>query len=348
MKTARDFSTFNSRWAAPRGKRCTFFSLDLNSKVLQKMRIVCSTRNKLAMLFASLTLHLLTTGLLHSSMAQLEHQGTKAVGGPAIKVLSYNIRYGSANDGDNHWIKRSPEVVNLIREWDPDLLGIQESLAFQTDFLREKLPAYEVIGVGRDDGKQQGEMVAVFFRRQRFQIIDSGNFWLSENPQVVASRSWDSSMTRMATWIRLKDLSDVKQREIVFLNTHFDHIGETSRIESSKLLRQKLLEISVQRNLIIVGDFNADEGSKPYQVLLDRSDHNLSLIDTYRQVYPSRKAGEGTFSNFQGSQIDGARIDWILASSNWKVESASIDRTESEGRTPSDHFPVKASLLWPD
>lgn len=311
------------------------------------MNILNFVQKKSLSLLACLMVSWMCTATINRVAAQSIAQRVQPSDSTRVKVMSYNIRYGTANDGANHWEHRREAVATLIRQFDPDLLGVQESLAFQTDFLCEQLPYLESIAVGRDDGKLKGEMTAIFFRRNRFQVVDSGHFWLSETPEIVASKSWDSSLTRMATWVRLKDLNDEKQREIFFLNTHFDHVGVTARRESAKLIRQNLQTLSKVWNIIITGDFNADEASQPYQALLDDSHSSQNLIDTYRKIYPNRKPDEGTFGNFKNNQIDGPRIDWIVVSSNWQVDSASIHRTEYLGRIPSDHFPVTAVLSWP-
>ncbi|MFZ4629211.1 MAG: endonuclease/exonuclease/phosphatase family protein, partial [Blastocatellia bacterium] len=129
--------------------------------------------------------------------------GQSAQSSRTVRVMSYNIRYGTANDGENHWDKRRTFLVDTIRQFDPDLLGTQETLGFQRDYLAEALPGYETLGVGRDDGAEKGEMTALYFKRERFEKLDGGHFWLSETPEIPASKSWDAALTRMATWVRL-------------------------------------------------------------------------------------------------------------------------------------------------
>src|SRR5205085_9690551 len=114
-------------------------------------------------------------------------------GVPELRVMSYNIRYGTAADGDNHWDKRKEFLVETIKAFGPDLLGTQETLGFQRDYLAEKLSGYDVLGVGRDDGKEKGEMAALYFKRSRFEKLDGGHFWLSETPDQPRSKSWDTA-----------------------------------------------------------------------------------------------------------------------------------------------------------
>jgi endonuclease/exonuclease/phosphatase family metal-dependent hydrolase len=263
----------------------------------------------------------------------------------AVRVMSYNIRYGTANDGENHWDKRKEFLVATVKAFNPDLLGTQETLGFQRDYLAEQLTGYEVLGVGRDDGQEKGEMTALYFKRDRFEKLDGGHFWLSETPDVPGSKNWDAALTRMVTWVKLRDRRQPKAKPLLFFNTHFDHRGEQARLESARLLRRRVEEARQTCRVIVTGDFNAGEASAPYQAFFAaEKDQRAPLADTYRVLHPKREANEGTFSGFKVTATTGPRIDWIGVSSEWKVVSAAIDRTEREGRTPSDHFAVTAIL----
>jgi len=262
-----------------------------------------------------------------------------------VRVMSFNIRYGTAKDGDNHWDKRKDFLIETIKAFDPDLLGTQETLGFQRDYLAEKLAGYEALGVGRDDGRENGEMTALYFKRSRFEKLDGGHFWLSETPDQPGSKSWDTSLTRMATWVKLRDRRQPKAKPLAFFNTHFDHRGVQARIESARLLRRRAIEMSKTCRVIVTGDFNMGEGSEAYRALFDPVTGQPSpLRDTYRLANPTRAPNEGTFTGFKPDATDGQRIDWIGVSREWKVIKAAIDRTARDGRTPSDHFPVTAVL----
>jgi len=188
-------------------------------------------------------------------------------------------------------------------------------------------------------------MMALFDKEERFKKLDGGHFWLSENPDQVGSKSWDSSLPRMVTWVKLQDKKQEDAKPILFLNTHFDHRGTTARVESSRLIRRKAQELGEGCSVILAGDFNAGEGSPPYEALFGKSEGAESpIVDTYRAVHPERNSDEGTFSGFKEENTGGARIDWIGASRDWKIHQADIDRTAKEGRTPSDHFPITAEL----
>jgi endonuclease/exonuclease/phosphatase family metal-dependent hydrolase len=264
---------------------------------------------------------------------------------PDLQVMTFNIRYGTASDGENRWENRRDWLVETIQKFDPDLLGTQETLGFQRDYLAGKLADYGALGVGRDDGQEQGEMMALYYRKQRFTKLESGPFWHSETPEVAGSKSWDSSLPRMVTWIKLQDTKAAAAPPILFFNTHFDHRGPMARLQSARLLRERIGRIAGGCSIVVTGDFNAGEGSEPYQALFAAVDGKDSpILDCFRKVHPERGADEGTANAFRAASTRGARIDWIGCSRDWTVLSAEINRTSKDGRTPSDHFPVQAVL----
>src|SRR4029078_8379233 len=140
----------------------------------------------------------------------------------ALRVMSFNIRYAAADDGKNSWPLRQELLVDTIKAFDPDLLGTQETLPVQAEYLKEKLPGYTLIGVGSDNGKQRGEQSSLLFKKERFELADSGHFWLSETPDLPGSKSWDSALPRMVTWARLRDRS-AGRRALTYLNPHVEH-----------------------------------------------------------------------------------------------------------------------------
>lgn len=260
-----------------------------------------------------------------------------------VRVMSFNIRYGTANDGINRWDLRKEFLVQTILDFGPDLLGTQETLASQRDYLAGTLPGYAVVAAGRDDGKEAGEMAALFYRKDRFEPLDQGHFWLSETPDKVGSKGWDAALPRIATWVKLKDLTSPESKPILFLNAHLDHKGTQARLESCRLIRHQLEQLGKNHRWIVTGDFNADPNDKPYQALFESSS-DRKLLDTYRLIHVTPEPQEGTFSSFKADQTSGPRIDWIGCSEDFQVRLARIDRTSRDGRTPSDHFPVIAVL----
>lgn len=264
------------------------------------------------------------------------------------RVMSFNIRYGTADDGINAWDKRKEFLVATVKAFGPDLLGTQETLGFQRDYLAQQLPKYAVVGVGRDDGKEKGEMMALYYKRERFEKLDEGHFWLSESPEKPGSKNWDSSLPRMVTWVKLQDRMAAGQPPIVFFNTHFDHRGPQARLNSARLVRKQISELAKDCAVIVMGDFNSSEGSGPYGALFGAAaGQDSPVVDCYRVAHPDRTDKEGTGSGFKAENTSGARIDWIACSREWKVLQAEIDRTQREGRTPSDHFPVTVILRRP-
>ncbi len=261
-----------------------------------------------------------------------------------IKVMCFNIRHGKGRDGDNRWQQRSYLVAETIRMFDPDLLGCQEVLDFQFEFLARLLPSHGIHGVGRIDGKTKGEYEPILYRRERFELLDSGHFWLSERPEAPGSKSWNTSHTRMVSWVLLKDRKH-EGTKIAFLNTHFDHISEQARLESARLIRKRAEAFMAKGiPIIISGDFNATEDQQPYASLVSGYRSNgAPLIDAFRMANPTRLPGESTSSRWVGKR-KGSRIDWILHSQEFTTLQSVINHTMDNGRYPSDHYPVQAIL----
>jgi len=257
--------------------------------------------------------------------------------------MSFNIRYGSASDGENSWPRRQQLVMDAIKTFDPDLLGCQEVLQFQADFLQSQLPEYGFHGVGRNDGKQAGEYVPIFYRTSRFEPLDQGHFWLSETPDEPGSKSWDSSLPRMVSWVALRDRNG-SQTPLIYANTHFDHRGQQARVESARLIRQKMNAIEENYPVVISGDFNTTEVGLPYQVLVAGKDlGGQKLIDSFRVTFPEPTEQEATLTGWTGRR-KGRRIDWILHTPQFITLNAAINHLNEDGRYPSDHYPVQAIL----
>jgi endonuclease/exonuclease/phosphatase family metal-dependent hydrolase len=269
--------------------------------------------------------------------------------GQDLRVMSFNIRNSNAKDGDNAWPNRRELLMKTIEAFDPDLLGLQEVLPLQASDVQQRFGStYQFIGVGRDDGNNRGEMAAVLIRLQRFEKIREGHFWLSTTPEVVGSKGWDADLPRIVTWVELRDRKNDNQR-LFFFNTHFDHKGVKARLESAALVRKKVAQIAGDAPVIITGDFNAPDGSPPHARLLGHSGGDeipLHLTDSYRVIHPTPSADDFTPHPFTGKNDKPIRIDWILHTPHFRTRTAEIDRTNDDGRYPSDHFPVTAKLSW--
>jgi endonuclease/exonuclease/phosphatase family metal-dependent hydrolase len=254
-----------------------------------------------------------------------------------LRVMSFNIRLGVANDGENRWDLRKELVVKTIREYNPDLLGLQEVFPMQEEYLRENLPEFAYYGRSRLVDPKQGEACSVMFKKDRFAVTEKTTFWLSETQSVPGSKSWDSSLPRIANMVKLSDQYP-GGKTLTFINTHFDHRGKIAREAAAKIIKTRVNDFKKGTRVVIAGDFNSGEGSKAYRSLVGGN-----LIDTFRIAHPIRTEKESTFTAWNGRLI-GNRIDWVLCSSNFQVLSSKINRTHENGRYPSDHYPVTATL----
>ncbi len=264
----------------------------------------------------------------------------------AVAVMSFNIRYGTAADGENQWKNRKQLVFDVIGEHSPDVIGLQEALRGQLDDLRKALPEYSEIGEGRD-GDQEGEYSAILYRTDRFEVDrdDSGTFWLSETPEQP-SRHWGNACIRVCTWARLIDKKS--GHAFYMYNTHLDHQSQSSREKGIRLIVARIQERKHQDPFVLTGDFNAGEKNPVVTYLegtgtgKDRSP--ICFRDSFRVVHPDEKV-VGTFNGF-GGRTSGEKIDYVFVPQDTRVLNAAIIRTEKEGRYPSDHFPVVARLRF--
>lgn len=259
-----------------------------------------------------------------------------------LSVMAFNIRYGTANDGENRWPLRRAQLLELLRTENADLIGVQEALHDQIVEITDALPIYAVIGVGRDDGQTRGEYAAILYRRDRFHVAESGTFWFSDTSSVVASRSWGNTITRICTWARLVD----RQGQTFWIyNVHLDHQSQPSRERSTQLLAERIRARSTPTEPVIVtGDFNVGEANPALLPLLTTSGAGVPLLlDTFRVRHPDATE-VGTFTGFDPARTTGDKIDYVLASPGFEVLDAAILRTIVDGRLPSDHFPVTARL----
>jgi endonuclease/exonuclease/phosphatase family metal-dependent hydrolase len=261
--------------------------------------------------------------------------------GQDYRVMSFNVRVGSANDGRNGWDYRKTLVAKTIANFNPDFFGVQESLSYQSSYLLNNLSGYQKVGTGRSaDGS--GEQTAIFYKTSKFTKVRSGQYWLSTRPNTPGTLGWDAQFPRTVTWIQLRDKAN-PDLSFVYFNTHWDHVGDQARFNSATLMRQKVKEIAPGLPAILSGDFNADEGSSPYRRL--RGQDNFDTIrdfqDSFATIHPDTHRTVGTAHGFTGKTGD-RRIDWILPDWDWDVLNASIVRTSYDGRYPSDHFPITA------
>ena len=257
----------------------------------------------------------------------------------AITVMSFNVRYAKALDGDNSWEHRKEIFADAIRHCNPDILGVQECLDVQAQFITREFPEYRWVGMERE-ANGTGEMAAIFYRKDLLSPIETGNFWLSDTPDMPGSKSWGSQCTRMATWVRFHHVPSGRFFHV--FNTHFDHASEEARQQAAKLLLERLPKADAP--VIITGDFNAiAEESPAWKTLAD-----AGLTDAW--VSAAEKVGpEATFGNFL-PPVEGkkGRIDWIFFRGGFKATRCETVTFNKDGRYPSDHYPVLAKLLLPE
>lgn len=283
-----------------------------------------------------------------------------------LNVASYNVRNKNSGDAEkgNGWDSRCPVIVSLIEFHDFDIFGTQEVLNVQLNDLQTALPDYASIGIGRDDGKEAGEYSAIFYKKDKFELLDKGDFWLSTET-TFPNKGWDAALPRICSWGKFREKGT--GFKFIFLNLHMDHVGVVARRESAKLVLEKVKEMKGKLPVILTGDFNVDQNDEIYEILA----HSGILQDSY-DIAQKRYATNGTFNNFRGDAFTDSRIDHIFVTPELKVKrygvltdsyrsvltekqakerSANFPKEVSysryETRVPSDHFPVMVVIEKP-
>ena len=254
-------------------------------------------------------------------------------------VGTFNLRYDNSGDTGNRWTERAPVVTSLVRFHGFDVLGTQEGLKNQLDDMSNALPEYARYGIGRDDGKDAGEHSAIFYRKDRFKLLDHGDFWLSETPDKPAL-GWDATCCkRICSWVKLRDRK--AHRALWVFNVHYDHQGVVAREESSKLMLRQIKAIAHNGRVIFTGDLNGGHGTGWYQRIATSG----WLQDTYgRAEHPY--TNNPSFHAF-GHQLAGSEIiDHIFTTPNFSVKRWGILSDSYRGKYPSDHFPVLAEVVY--
>ncbi len=254
-----------------------------------------------------------------------------------MTIGTYNVRYDNPNDTGNLWRDRAPVVAALIRFHDFDIFGTQEALKNQLDDISNSLPQYNRYGVGRDDGREKGEHSAIFYKKDEFTVLKKGDFWLSQTPDTP-SLGWDATCCkRICSWVYLQHKRTGKK--FYFFNAHYDHQGVKARVESSKLILQKMKEKAKNEPVIFTGDLNGSHTSEWYQEIA-KSDF---LKDTYKEVkYPY--ANNASFNAFGASKGRTEIIDHIFISDHFATGRWGVLTDTYQGKFPSDHFPVLADI----
>ena len=260
-----------------------------------------------------------------------------------LRVMSFNLRYDTPRDSGNAWPNRKDWVASLIRFHGADVVGVQEALEHMLTDLDTRMPGFARVGVGRTDGKTKGEYSAILYDTNRLALLDSGTFWLSPTPEVVGSKGWDTAIERVATWARFRDKAT--GCSYLHLNTHFDHIGEQARQESARLIRRRLGTLANGLPIVMTGDLNSTPSSVAYRTLTrDTIPGAIApLIDGFHSSRAGHYGPTSTWTNFRAIE-PGRRIDYVLVSAPVTVLTHGALPDSWNGRFPSDHLPVLASI----
>lgn len=258
-----------------------------------------------------------------------------------LNVMTFNIRLDVPSDSLNSWQYRKDNAAEMVRMNDVDILGMQEVLLNQMNDLKERLPQYTAIGVGREDGADKGEFSPIFYKKDRFSAIESGTFWVSETPEVAGSKGWDASYIRVATWAILKEKATGK--EIFAINTHLDNDGLIARKEGGNLLLKKAEELGKGLPIVLTGDFNDTPQSEAIKNITDASKTN-HLLDS-KTIALKTLGTDWTFHNF-GRLAESERplIDYIFVSKQIKVQDYVVLPDTLNGTFVSDHKPVLSKI----
>lgn len=257
----------------------------------------------------------------------------KAEDKEVLKIATFNLRMDTPSDGENAWLHRKDMVNDLIRFYGFDLFGTQEGFTYQlNDILR--LSDYRFIGVGRDDGKDAGEHCAIFYRSDRFKVLDQGDFWLSEHPEKPG-RGWDGTCcNRICTWGKFEDLKNHKQ--FYFFNVHYEYEGDVARRESSNLMISRITSIAGNQPVFLTGDFNAFPTEEPIRILNDSG----FLNDSYKITKEAPFGPVCTYHGYDSTVKTEERLDYIWVTDSIQIDKYGVLTNTLYGHTPSDHFPV--------
>ena len=284
-----------------------------------------------------------------------------------LLVGSYNIRYKNGGDSvnGNVWEKRCQVICDQVNFMAPEIFGTQEVLHGQLIDMQAQLDGYDYIGVGRDDGKTQGEYEAIFYKRACLRLLDQGHFWLSETPDKPGL-GWDAACVRICSWGKFAKMTATDDEAFFFFNLHMDHVGVVARREAAKLIVAKIREIAHDAPVIVTGDFNVDQTNEIYSIFVESG----ILKDSY-QAARLRFAENGTFNSFNVDLYTSSRIDHVFVSPGTQVDAYAvmtdgywvpsldpgnmvkghdapqeIDFSRYARHLPSDHYPVFVRLNW--
>ncbi|QZT38807.1 endonuclease/exonuclease/phosphatase family protein [Halosquirtibacter xylanolyticus] len=255
------------------------------------------------------------------------------------RIMTYNIRYDNPNDGEQSWSHRKDGILALIKYHDPQILCVQEALNSQVKDLKSGLDHYGFVGVGRDDGQENGEYAGIFYDKDKYSRVEDGHFWLSATSNK-ASIGWDAACIRICTWVKLRD--KMTRKLLVVFNTHFDHVGKKAQSESAKLIVSKIRELTEQGkySYVLTGDFNMEPQANAIQYLSKKYD------DAKKVSYTKPYGPNGTFNRFDFNHPLDSRIDYIFVKEGLEVEHYAVLSDSKDLHYYSDHLPVVIDLRY--
>jgi endonuclease/exonuclease/phosphatase family metal-dependent hydrolase len=266
------------------------------------------------------------------------HSNAQKNNSATLRIMTYNIRTSAAADSSNAWEFRKDNVAGQIRYHHPDLLGVQEAREEQLKDLQQRLPEYAWYGVGRDESSKSNEYSAIFYLKSRIKVLSSGTFWLSEDPAKPASKSWDSALPRICSWIKVTDLQTGKT--FYHFNTHFDHKGPIARANGSSIILKKISEIAGNSQIVLTGDFNTTAQQDPYKIIVA----NGTLKDAQFISQTPHYGPTGTMSGFWVDKPLKNKIDFIFVSNGISVLQHAVLTDQQNNRYNSDHLAVLAEI----
>lgn len=274
-----------------------------------------------------------------AELACFEIAAQRTANPKCLRVMTFNIRYNEPRDGVNAWPNRKQKVVDVIRFHKADLVGVQEAQIGQLEDLEKRLPSFAWCGVGRTDGKRDGEFSAILYRKERFRLLECKTIWLSETPDTAGSKGWDAAFPRIVTWAKFRD--SVSKKTFYHFNTHFDHLGLKARFESAKMIIGQIRNASGGTQSILTGDLNVKDDTEAYKTLVAPES---GLRDARYVSLNGHFGGTSTFNGFKEMQ-PAMKIDYIFVTSGITVFEHGILSDNWDGLWASDHLPVLAEVL---
>jgi endonuclease/exonuclease/phosphatase family metal-dependent hydrolase len=258
-------------------------------------------------------------------------------GNNELLIMTLNIKFDNPGDGINAWIHRLPLMEVYMKKMKPDIVGMQENLYHQNEDLLRVMPGYAYIGKGRDDGEKGGEFSPVFYRTDRFTLLETGQLWLSETPDIPGSIGWEAILPRVVSWALLKEIES--NTNLYVFNTHYSHVSDLARRKSMEFMSEQIKNIAGDNKVIVTGDFNITKGSELYYDMLAHLYRNNRLQNVELIAENPVVDAKSSFNAFRHDTSPRV-IDYIFVDHHFEVIEYAIDRVKDGDVYISDHWPV--------